>query len=193
MSTQAVALRTVSDRARSGFDHFVAQSTRNALMLAGCSCEVAQADDAVPPQKEVVMFTVSSYRFRVLLLIHFDRDAATREHFASLCGVTPDEMNDERFVDAVMERGNLFCGAFNRDLAHFYPHLGMSTPCILQRHSVSHIESVKPAFARRYKAGMGAGVAMHVTVALCTFIDIDFAFEPSAVEDTETAGELELF
>lgn len=193
MSSAAHPLRTVSDRARSGFDHFVLQSTRNALMQSGAGCEVVQAEDAVPPEAEVVMFTVSSYRFRVLLLIHFNRDAATREHFASMCSVPVEEMVDERFVDAVMERGNLFCGAFNRDLAHFYPHLGMSTPCILQRHSVSHVEAVRPAFSRRYKAELGAGVAMHVTVAVCTFIDIDFPFEASAVEETETAGELEMF
>jgi hypothetical protein len=185
----------VSERARQGLDHFVAQAAKSALAAPGTDCTVTQTDDALAKDKEreVVMLTVSSYMFRVLLFMHFDRNAALRGHLASLSGVAPEALDDERFNDDIMERGNLFCGALNRDLAHFFPHIGMSTPCILKRSSVEHIGAVNPAFTRRYRAELGEGVAMHFTLAVCAFADLDFPYEPRAVEEVETAGELEMF
>ena len=188
---------TVSERARSGLDHFVAQAVKSSLALAGSECLVVQTDDSLANDKEreVVMLTVSSYMFRVLLFIHFERSTAMHAHLGALAGNSVDALDEERFVDAVMERGNLCCGALNRDLSQFFPHIGMSTPCILKRSSVEHIGAVKPAFSRRYRAEVGAGVAMHFTLALCAFADLDFPYEPRAAQEVEeeTAGELELF
>ncbi len=186
----------VSERARAGLDHFVAQAVKGALAQPGTQFVIEPTDDAVARDHEceVVMLTVSSYLFRVLLFIHFDRNAALRSHLAALDGHPSDTLDEERFTDAVMERGNLCCGALNRDLAHFFPHIGMSTPCILHRSSVEHVAAVNPAFTRRYRADVSPGVAMHFTLALCAFADLDFPFEPRAAEEVEdTAGELEMF
>lgn len=183
----------VSERARQGLDHFVASAVKSSLTQPGSDCNVSEADDP-DSEREVVMLTVSSYLFRVLLFMHFDRHPVMRGHLASLARVDMDAMDDERFTDEVMERGNLVCGALNRDLAIFYPHIGMSTPCILKRSSVEHIGAVRPAFSRRYRAEVGPGVTMHFTLAVCAFGDLDFAFEPRAAEEAEdTAGELEMF
>jgi hypothetical protein len=187
---------TVSERARTGLDHFVAQAVKSSLALAGCACTVVQVDDtpANSKEREVVMLTVSSYLFRALLFIHFERSPAMHAHLGALAGTSGDTLDDERFIDAVMERGNLCCGALNRDLAQFFPHIGMSTPCILKRSSVEHVAAVSPAFSRRYRAEVGDGVSMHFTLALCAFADFDFPYEPRAAEEVEeTAGELEMF
>ncbi|MBL0727652.1 hypothetical protein [Piscinibacter sp. HJYY11] len=184
----------VSDRARQGLDHFVAQAARNSLVRHGEPCEVVPDDDTlVPKAPDVVMFTVTSYLFRVVLLIQFDRDPATRAYMAGLASTPVDEMNGERFFDTMNERGNLFCGAFNRDLVPFFPHIGMSTPCVLKRNSVEHITAVKPSYHRRFRCELAPGVAMYFTLALCADADFDFAFEPRAEEETDTAGELEMF
>lgn len=182
---------SVSPRAIAGFDHFVAQAVKSALCLPGGECQVVPAEGEAR-EREVVMLTVSSYVFRALLFVHFDRDAATRAHFAALAQTPMESMSDERYIDAVMECGNLCCGALNRDLAAFYPHIGMSTPCILDRNCLAHVEGMRPAFHRSYRAELDAGVALHVTLAVCAFADIDFPFEPRAAEE-ESAGELEMF
>lgn len=184
----------VSDRARQGLDYFVAQAAKNSLVSPGTPCEVVPDDDAaVPKAPDVVMFTVSSYLFRVLLFIQFDRDPATRAHVAGLSSAPVEEMVGERFLDSMNERGNLFCGALNRDLVPFFPHIGMSTPCVLKRNSVEHITAVKPSYHRRFRCELAPGVGMHFTLALCADADFDFAFEPRAEEETDTAGELEMF
>jgi hypothetical protein len=183
----------VSDRACSGFDHFVVQAAKNSLAKSGTEFVAIPDDDAVAPEPDVVMFTVSSYMFRVLFFMHFGKNLNTRSYFATLANASDDEMVGERFLDTVVEYGNLFCGALNRDLAHFFPHLGMSTPCILTRSSVDHIAEVHPAFTRRYRVETTSAVDLHFTLAVCPFVDLDFAFEPSAVQEEEVSGELEMF
>ncbi|MGY4830006.1 hypothetical protein ACVNIS_15665 [Sphaerotilaceae bacterium SBD11-9] len=186
---------TVSDRAKAGLDAFVAQAVKSSLVAPGTSFAITPEDTLPANEREVVMLTVSSYMFRVLVFMHVERGVAMRTHLATLAGVAPEAIDDERFTDELLERGNLCCGALNRDLAHFYPHIGMSTPCILKRSSVDHVEAaVKPVLTRRYRAEVGDGVAMHFTLALCAFADMDFDYVPRAVEEEEdTAGELEMF
>jgi hypothetical protein len=184
----------VSDRAKQGLDYFVAQAAKNSLVPPGSPCEVVPHDDAAMPKApDVVMFTVSSYLFRVLLFIQFDHDPATRTYVAELSSAPAEDMIGERFLDAMTERGNLFCGALNRDLVPFFPHIGMSTPCVLKRHSVEHITAVKPGYHRRYRCELSSGVVMHFTLAVCADADFDFEFEPRAEEEADTAGELEMF
>lgn len=186
----------VSDRARQGLDHFLAVAARHALVAEGQPLELVADDDSTPGESDVIMLTVSSYRFRALLFIHFDRDPGTRAHFAALAGQPLDEMTGERFVDTLMERGNLVCGALNRDLAQHFPHIGMSTPCLLRRSSIEHLGAVGPTHSRRYRADIAPGVAMHFTLALCAFEDLDFPYEPRTAEAEaaeDTSGELELF
>jgi hypothetical protein len=184
---------TVSDRARSGFDYFIAHAAKQSLAQPGAELAVLPADDVAALAPEVVMFTVSSYMFRVLLFMHFEKNTSTRSYFATLANATMDEMVGDRFLDAVMERGNLLCGSLNRELALFFPHLGMSTPCVLQRNSLDHIDAVLPTFVRRYRAEVTPAVALHFTLVVCAFTDIDFAFEVGATQEAEISGELEMF
>jgi hypothetical protein len=140
-----------------------------------------------------VMLTVTTYGFRVVVFIHFNRDLSTRSHFATLASQPVEAMNEELFSDTIMERGNLFCGALNRDLTPFFPHTGMSTPCILERTSMEHVASLHPAHTACYRAEVAPGVVLHVTLAVCVFGDLDFEFEPRAADEIDTAGELEMF
>jgi hypothetical protein len=185
---------SVSDRARMGFDDFVARSARSTFAASADECTIGPDDDVQPKERELVMFTVSSYLFRVLLFVHFDRNTVTRSHFAALSNVNLEAMDDERLNDEIMERGNLCCGAFNRELAQFFPHIGMSTPCLLRSQSIHHVASLLPAYTRTYRAELSPGVVMHFSLAVCAFADLDFPFEPRAAEAVdETAGELEMF
>jgi hypothetical protein len=185
--------RILSERARGGFDRVIASATRSAFALHAPDCSVTPVEAAaVPGEYEVVMLTVSSYRFRVLLFIHFQRNDATRLHLAALGNTTTGEMRDERFADAMMERGNLCCGALNRELSRFFPHLGMSTPCILHGSALEHLGVLRPSTTRDYRAELAPGVVMHLTLAICAIADIDFAFAEEMAE-SKASGELEMF
>ena len=189
---------TVSQRALEGFDRFVIEGIKSAFGLPASECTVALSEPAALGEHEVVMLTVSSYRFRVLLFIHFERDRATLNHLAALghldaaARTAGAALDAEGFVDAMMERGNLCCGALNRELSRFFPHLGMSTPCILAGNSMEHLESLRPTITRHFRAELGPTVTLRLTLAICAFADIDFA---SGEEDVELAasGELEMF
>jgi hypothetical protein len=183
---------SVSERARSGFDRFIIDATKNAFGLPQTECTVALSEAAALGEHEVVMLTVSSYRFRVLLFIHFERNRATRSHLAALGRAAIEQLGDERFDDAMMERGNLCCGGLNRELSRFFPHLGMSTPCILPSSSMEHLESLRPSVTRYYRAELGPSVALQLTLAICAFADIDFAFGADTA-GMARGGELELF
>ena len=182
----------ISERARNGLEYFVEQAARMSLVADGQQCALRPADCDGVNEQTVAMLTVSSYSFRILVLLHFNEDAATRGHFGALTGTAGDASVDERFVDIVKERGNLLCGALNRDLAQFFPHIGMSTPCVLDRSAARHIDAVKPALLRCYRVDVSSAFTLHLTLALCAYTDLDFPFERRAV-DEPVAGELEMF
>jgi CheY-specific phosphatase CheX len=182
----------ISERARNGVQHFVEQAAHAALVANGAQCVMLSTDCANATEQSVAMLTVSSYGFRILMLLHFNDDAATRVHFGALSGAVGGASADERFVDIVKERGNLLCGALNRELAHFFPHIGMSTPCVLDRNAARHIDAVKPVWVHCYRAELSAAVALHLTLALCASTDLDFPFERRALVEP-AAGELEMF
>jgi hypothetical protein len=182
----------LGDRAGGGFDRFIMAATRRAFALPASECSVTPTEEAAPGQHEVVMLTVSSYRFRVLLFIHFERNDATRRHLAALGSGMAGEMRDEGFADAMMERGNLCCGSLNRELSRFFPHLGMSTPCILHGSALEHLGALRPSTTRHYRLELAPGVDMHLTLAICAFADIDFSFGEEMIE-SGAGGELEMF
>lgn len=188
--------RHLSERARSGFDCFITAAMRSAFALPMSDCPVTPLEEAVPCEHEVVMLTVSSYRFRVLLFIHFERSEAMRSHLAALehgvGSALTAAVHDEGFADAMMERGNLCCGALNRELSRFFPHLGMSTPCILDSSALLHLGALRPSTTRQYRAELAPDVTMHLTLAICAFADIDFAFGEEMVA-ASASGELEMF
>lgn len=188
------ASHIISDRARNGLDHFIGQAAKRSLVPPGAECKLVSLG-TVPANdvhRSVVMFTISSYRFRVVMFMHLERSVLTRAYLASLSDATDEEMNDARFEAELTERGNLCCGALNRDLAHFFPHIGMSTPCLLRGSSLEHIAAVSPVLIRHYQLEVGPEVSIRFTLALCADEDFDFQFDHRHHEE-DSGGELEMF
>ena len=183
---------SISARARTGFDHFVTTAARSAFTASDNACTVTLDEQAATMPRELVMLTVASYRFRVLLFIHFTRDPAIRQQLAALTGMPVEQLTGDRFADAMMERGNLCCGALNRELAQFFPHIGMSTPCVLPGSSMEHLGTLQPSLTRHYRATLASGATLQLTLAVCAVGDIDFPFD-ARVLTTASSGELELF
>ena len=132
----------------------------------------------------VVILTISSILFRLLLVFHFDDDASTRDYFVK-------DPAEGSLRDALLEICNLCCGAMNQDLLRYFPDLGMSTPYVLSARCLDHLEQLKPDYLTSYAMTINESVHLAATVCVCAHAQIDFVADVSAAE--ERSGELELF
>ena len=140
--------------------------------------------------EQAVLLTVSSYVFRLTLLIHFRDDSATRAHFAAVNRVPAAEMDAQAFNDAIRECGNICCGNLNRDLVHVFPHVGMSTPNIIDHRCVAYLGKLDADYVQHFEMGDSAGPPFALTLCVKAFAALDFAADFAAEEQT---GELEMF
>jgi hypothetical protein len=184
----------ISSRSRSAFARMLRDALRSGLGIAEADWTTQElAWDAAVPGRKVAILTVSSYLFRLIALIHFDDDAATWAHFG---GEADGERDLQALHDRVCEFGNVTCGALNREIAKVFPHLGMSTPNVIDRQCVEFIGHLGAGLAHHLRVQLADGLVLHARVAVCEYADIDFDLpaptEGEAVQEAET-GELELF
>lgn len=183
----------ISNRARKSFDEMLMLGIK--ASMGGTypeTCEITVlADPKVIRDTSVVMLTVASFVFRLSVMIYFSSDDATKASFARLNNIDPAEMTDQVFLDAIRECGNICCGTLNRELARVCPHVGMSTPNIIERECVNHLESLNGGHLQHFQATVDGGKKFHLTLCVRDYADIDFDW--SMPEETRTAGEMEFF
>lgn len=183
----------ISNRAQNSFDQMLTLGIKSSM--GGSTpetCEVEVISNLKDIREtNVVMLTVASFLFRLSIMIYFSSDDATKSHFARLNNVAPADMNDQGFLDAIRECGNICCGTLNRELAGVYPHVAMSTPNIIERECVNHLESLNGGHLQHFRATTEEGKQFYVTLCVRDYADVDF--EWTMVEDTTAAGEMEFF
>jgi hypothetical protein len=179
----------ISAHARDSFDRIFRKAAQARLPLnAGDLCEITPMADAsvgVSKNTQVVVLTISSIVFRLLLIVHFDEDDSTRGYYLK------DATEERHFQEAFLEICNLCCGAMNQELLRYFPDLGMSTPYVLNARCLPHLHELKPAWLSSYSITLDGSVRLAATVCVCAHAPLDFVADTSAVE--ETSGELELF
>ena len=134
-------------------------------------------------EKKVILFTISSFIFRLLTIFHIDETSAIKAYYLA-------NNADRPLLDVLYEYGNLCCGAMNRDLVSHFGHLGMSTPYLLERDSIVFLNGLKPGHTARFELRLPDDIVIHATVSMCENAPIDFKFDD--VEE-ESTGELEFF
>lgn len=139
---------------------------------------------ATPPEKSIVVLTIASYVFRLLTIFHVDHEGETAEYFtqAGAAGT---------FRDCFGEIGNRCCGAMNRELGHYFQHLGMSTPAMLEAKCLPFLTELKPTYLARHRIEINHTLRVHATLCFCAYAPVDFRLDPSLA--AEATGELELF
>jgi hypothetical protein len=181
-------MEMISSNAQAGFESILLKAARARLpQQPQDTCEIvplAQAYDSARPEANVIILTISSILFRLLLVFHFDEDASTRQYFVK-------EAGDASLQDVLLEVCNLCCGAVNQDLLRYFQDLGMSTPYVLSARCVPYLEGLKPDYLSSYAITINGSVRLAATVCVCAHAPIDFVADMTAVE--ETSGELELF
>ena len=98
----------ISSNAQTSIEGILLKAARSRLpQQPDDACEIvplAQAYDSARPEANVIILTISSILFRLLLVFHFDDDADTRDYFTNKTG-------DVSLQDVLLEISNLCCGA----------------------------------------------------------------------------------
>ena len=182
----------LSQSAKDGFDLLLTQSLKNSIVPTGIEAQISTLPASVDfPEKQMVVLTVSSYLFRLMVMFYFSPDAATRGHFARLNNIDEEEMSEQTFMDAIAESGNLCCGILNRDLGNFFPHIGMSTPNVIDKNCAAYLQKLNSQHIQHFAVDMDGSPRFHVSLCVSAYADIDF--NVSAEELGSDTGELELF
>lgn len=183
----------ISNNARDGFDYMFMQGIKGGLLVSPDDhCEISVLPDLSElRQSKLVILTVSSYLFRLMVLIYFTPDQATKEHFARVNKSSVEDMNEQAFDDAISECGNISCGILNRELAHFFPNIGMSTPNILDKDCSSYLHILNSGHVQHLKVDINGTTLFHASLCVCAYADLDFKVEIR--EEEASTGELELF
>ena len=183
----------ITNNACESLDHLLLQGIKNCLTDRDSdSCDInVQHDLTGSHEPHLAVLTISSYLFRLMVLIHFSADDPTRQHMAKLSKSSLRDMNQQVFMDAICERTNMFCGSLSRDLSRDFPHIGMSTPNIVDRQCAAHLHLLNPGHKRHFKVQVNATAQFHVTLCVNSYDKLDFVVDKTAAE--VGGGELEMF
>jgi hypothetical protein len=182
----------VSDSAKKGLDLLLTKAVKNHIGMQ--ESDVIQVN-LIPMQKRTALpeskfyiLTVANFFFKVLVIFHINDDEKSRAYFSK-----PDSGLgcDEVFPEVC----NLCCGAFNRELGLYFPHLGMSTPYLLEKECLDFVDLLRPVHMSQFKTDINGNFQLHTSLYVCAYRPLDFRFDPDrliAVPAEET-GVLELF
>ena len=175
----------ISEQAKDSIERIFRQAARLRLTVGeGDSCDIVQgAPHDGAADADLIVLTISSICFRLLLVLHFDHDDATRAYYLGAGQATLEER--------LLEICNLCCGAMNQQLVEYFPDLGMSTPYVLNGHCMTYLSQLKPDFLTSYRVTVNGAVQLGATVCVCADAPLDFV--ASVAEVAESAGDLELF
>lgn len=178
----------ISEQAKQGVNFLFTKAVKANLSVDPADIvEVAQLPDAAfsdLPGNNIVVLTISSYLFRLLIIFHVNADRATEGYFTK-------SGSGRSFHEVFGEIGNLCVGAMNRDMGNHFLHLGMSTPYMLESRSLPFLNELKPGYIARHQIGINSDVSLHATLCLCAYAPIDFRVDTSAAD--EETGAIELF
>jgi len=185
----------ITQRAKSGFEKLLPRCLEESLRTDAHPSWLIQPVDIVGiGAKRFVMLTISSYDFRLIVLLHFSADPAAMKYVSDSLKVASGILTVSQYQDYISEMGNILCGAIKRGLFQFFPHLGLSSPNQLQFESLKYIESYQIDHAIHVKAMAEDGTEFYSSLYVSSFAELDF--DPVAilkVDEKVEMGALEMF
>lgn len=143
--------------------------------------------------EEFNMLTISSYDFRMFVLLHSSRSAPALRYAADALQLSQDQITPSRYYDFLGELGNRFCGAFKRDLGASFPYTGMSTPNRLLRESLKHLKNITHACDMHVRARADDATCFYASLYVSSYSAAEFRIDLPKLEEHTESGELELF
>lgn len=143
---------------------------------------------------EFTMLTISSYDFRIFVLLHSTCSAPSMRYAADALRMPLEQLTTTRYYDFIGELGNRFCGAFKRDLGGYFPHMGMSTPNRLRSESLKHLKNLSPAYDIHVSAQASKETTFSASIYVSVYGTREFRLDKlqQAAEKVD-AGALEMF
>lgn len=183
----------ISSNARESFNHLFVQGFKGAMVTEPQDlCDVSLAADlAAVKDTQCVAITVSSYLFRLMVLVYFTPQASTTSYFSRANRFTASDLGDAALTDAVCEFANMSCGAMSRDLSRVFPGIGMSTPNIIDKECSSSLGRLHWGHIQHFKLGINKGTHFFASLCVSDYADLDFVVNTPPEE--VSSGELELF
>jgi hypothetical protein len=184
----------ITERAKASFDRLLQAGLRSGLP-ASEGPVVIEPVAALGKIKErkIVILTVSSYLFRAMAILYFKPDAATRALFRGEAAEDAPPLTDQEFLDRVAECGNICCGTLNRDLGKHFPHVGMSTPNIIDTDCMHYVDLLGCGLLKHYRLRLAGDLTMHASLCVTDYGTVDFHVEPRLEQEEVSTGELEMF
>ncbi|HEY6927384.1 MAG TPA: hypothetical protein VI653_28170 [Steroidobacteraceae bacterium] len=150
------------------------------------TCVISRA--ASSPESEatgkLVLVTISSFEFRLLVIFHVGEDQVMSSYFAR--GET-----SRTVEEAFYEIANMCCGALNRDMNRDFHHLAMSIPYTLSAHCGAYLADLRPDYVVAANVTINDTVRLSLTLCLCCSAAV--SFESTELQLEADAGALELF
>ena len=189
----------ISQSAKTGIEWLFEKAVR-ANSVSGdedtCVLSKLPADKEVlsTTNQQLVVLTISTYLFRIVALFQLNDDAPTNEHMVRMTRSQTPDLDEQALSDAYAELVNMVCGAVNRGLGVPFPHIGMSTPYMLESSCANYAAALEPEYVQRYEVAINDSMRFNLTYCLCAGADtsLDFRIDTYEAEE-ESAGELELF
>lgn len=147
-----------------------------------------------------IVLTISSFKFKIMCLLHHSMDAANHAFVADATGTKLEDLEDAVYTDYLMEMSNSFCGNLKRHLQGSCPPLGMSTPNFLGSASLN-FDNIKLSHCVHVRAqpAIGAPSLFAASALVIARNEGDFTLQPyqdyaSEIDSAvDSSGELELF
>ena len=186
----------ISERAKTGFKNLLSRCLEDSLRSAAYPAWTIEpvTDENEIGKRQFIMLTVSSYDFRMMVLLHFARNASSLKYVEETLQLAPDALEQSRYEDYLSEVGNTFCGAYKRELGKSFPYLGMSTPNLLFPESLQYIKTWPVEYETHLRVHDGGQAEFFGSLYIASTENLDFDPQEltSQVEEVET-GALEMF
>lgn len=175
----------IGEHAKDSFERIFTSAARMRLVVQeGQPCEAVRRADDEAQGEHLVILTIASMQFRLLLVLHFDDDERTRRYYVGDAART--------LTECFMEYGNLCCGAMNQQLVEHFPDLGMSTPYALESGCLPYLRELQPDYVQSFALTLNDDVRLGATLCVCTQTPLDFV-AAATTDAHDSAGELEFF
>ena len=183
----------ISSNARESFNHLFIQGFKSAVVTEPQDvCDVSLAADlSAVGDTKCVAITVSSYLFRMMVLVYFTPQVSAKSYFSRANRTATSDLGVAALTDAVCEFANMSCGAMSRDLSRVFPNIGMSTPNIIDKECSSSLSRLNWGHIQHFKLEINKDTHFFASLCVSDYADLDFVVNTTPVEVSN--GEMELF
>lgn len=176
----------ISTAARHSFEQLFGQALRahlrgqadDEVSVLPTSALSGRADQPSP----LILLTTASLRYKLVAMFRIVDEAGVRACFGG--------EGAAGHLEALNECGNLCCGAMNRELLHYSPHMGLSTPSLLHTAPTKALAGLQAEHVSHFAIHINGMHLLDASLCMRGNAKVDFVVntQPASAE----TGELEL-